>query len=219
MGLSGAALGAHAVAKAAGADVPPLSLAVDVMGVVPVIGTVGRTGELAASLFTREAVGNGVSPGAGDRWRTRTPAARSTLRSAGRSGPCRPGADPGLAARRRTECPAALRQGPPAAAASPGGGSDRRTDHSGRGPLGGRLRAVAGSRPAQCPVRGAGRGGRSRRAGRPGRRPRAGRVERDRPGDIGNRPVRDRAAVTPAGAPVRARESQQAAGESGKSMS
>ncbi|MFD8320972.1 putative T7SS-secreted protein [Kitasatospora purpeofusca] len=63
MGLSGAALGAHAVAKAAGADVPPLSLAVDVMGVVPVIGTVGKTGKLAASLFTREAVGNGVSLG------------------------------------------------------------------------------------------------------------------------------------------------------------
>ncbi|MFI6845593.1 putative T7SS-secreted protein [Kitasatospora sp. NPDC050467] len=63
MGLSGAALGAHAVAKAAGADVPPLSLAVDVMGVVPVIGTVGKTGKLATSLFAREAVGNGVSLG------------------------------------------------------------------------------------------------------------------------------------------------------------
>lgn len=63
MGLSGAALGAHVVAKAAGADVPPLSLAVDVMGVVPVIGTVGKTGKLATSLFAREAVGNGVSLG------------------------------------------------------------------------------------------------------------------------------------------------------------
>ncbi len=63
MGLSGAALGAHAAAKAAGADVPPLSLAVDVMGVVPVIGTVGKAGKLATSLFAREAVGNGVSLG------------------------------------------------------------------------------------------------------------------------------------------------------------
>ncbi|MGW4697061.1 hypothetical protein ACWEO1_32305 [Kitasatospora cineracea] len=64
MGLSGAALAAHGVAAAAGADVPPLSFAVDVMGMVPVIGEVGKTGKLAASLFAREAVGNGVALGA-----------------------------------------------------------------------------------------------------------------------------------------------------------
>ncbi|MFJ6216493.1 hypothetical protein ACIQGZ_24665 [Streptomyces sp. NPDC092296] len=64
IGLSGAALGVHTIAAVAGADVSPLTFAVDGMGLVPVVGEVGKTGKLASSLFERGVVGSGVGLGA-----------------------------------------------------------------------------------------------------------------------------------------------------------
>ncbi|MFE2910827.1 putative T7SS-secreted protein [Kitasatospora indigofera] len=64
MALSGAALGFHGVAAAAGADVPLLSFAVDVMGMVPVVGELGKAAPLAVSLYERQVLGTGVGLGA-----------------------------------------------------------------------------------------------------------------------------------------------------------
>ncbi|MFE2914047.1 putative T7SS-secreted protein [Kitasatospora indigofera] len=55
--LSGGALGVHTVAAAAGADVPATSFAFDVAGAVPVVGTLGKAGQVGAKIigYSREA--------------------------------------------------------------------------------------------------------------------------------------------------------------------
>ncbi|WP_329493502.1 putative T7SS-secreted protein [Kitasatospora herbaricolor] len=50
VGLAGGALAAHSVAALAGADVPPMSFATDIMGTVPVVGSLGKLGKAGAAL-------------------------------------------------------------------------------------------------------------------------------------------------------------------------
>ncbi|WP_234443874.1 hypothetical protein [Streptomyces sp. NRRL B-24484] len=52
MAFSAAALGVHSTAKAAGANVSWQTLAIDGMGVVPVVGALGKAGKLAMEAKT-----------------------------------------------------------------------------------------------------------------------------------------------------------------------